>query len=83
MERTGGAARIRVRVVPRARKERIEPFGDGLKAYVREPALEGRANERLIELIAEHYGVRRAAVSIALGAKRRDKVIEISEAGRT
>jgi uncharacterized protein (TIGR00251 family) len=69
--------KVSVRIVPRARREKIEPFGAGLKIHVREPALEGRANERVVELLAEHYGVRRSAVSILLGEKRRDKVVEI------
>ena len=69
--------KIQVRVVPQAKKERVEPFGSGLKVYVRQPALEGRANKRLIEILSKHLNVRKSSLSIVKGATSRDKIIEV------
>jgi len=48
-----------------------------LKVYIHEPALEGRANEHLIEVLAKHYNVKKSALAIVLGEKSRNKVIQI------
>lgn len=69
--------KINVWVVPRAKKERIEKIVGGFKVYIREPAFEGRANKKVIEVIAERYGVKKSAVTIVLGGKNRNKVVEI------
>ena len=69
--------RVEVRVAPRAKKRRVVVTGKGLKAYVTEPAREGRANRAVIDLVAEHYGVKRSSVRIVKNERGRDKVIEI------
>jgi hypothetical protein len=69
--------RIKVRVVPRAKKARIEESEGGLKVYIQEPAIEGKANAKLIETLAEYYGVKKYNVEIILGDKQRDKIVEI------
>jgi len=48
-----------------------------LKVKVREPAREGRANEAVSVLLAEHLMVPRRAVQVVRGASSRDKVLEI------
>ena len=70
---------VNVRVVPRARKIRVDNFKDGLKVYISEPALEGRANKKLIEILAEHFNTKKYKITIVRGEKQRDKVVEISE----
>jgi uncharacterized protein (TIGR00251 family) len=66
------------RVIPRAKKERLEDKEGRLKVYLSVPAIEGKANKRLIEVLAKHYNVRKSAVKILIGKKNRDKVIQIS-----
>ena len=51
--------------------------GDALKISVAAPALEDRANSALIEFIAERLGVSRRDVTLASGAKSREKRFEI------
>ena len=70
--------KIRVRVIPKAKKERVEGFGDGLKVYVNAPALEGKANKRLLEVLALHLKVKKTSLRIIKGETSRNKIIEIS-----
>ena len=42
-----------------------------------EPAIEGRANKKLVEILAEYYGTKKYSIKIVLGEKQRDKIIEI------
>jgi len=39
--------------------------------------LEGRANEALVEFLAEHFGVKRSAIEIVKGLKSRHKIVNI------
>lgn len=71
---------IKVRVIPGSKKQQIMVFEQGLKVYLREPALEGRANKKLIEVLADYYNVRKYSITIVKGQKQRDKIIEINEA---
>ena len=67
-----------MRVSPKAKRERIEKVGDRLKVYVKEPAQDGRANKRLIQMLAEYFSVGRLQVSIVKGAGAREKVVQIN-----
>jgi len=41
------------------------------------PAVEGKANRALIEFLAEHFGVKKAQISIIKGLQTRRKTINI------
>jgi len=69
---------IKVKVIPRARKEKIEEVENVFKVYIHEPAIENRANKRLIEMIAEHFKVKKYNINIIKGLKNREKTIEIA-----
>jgi uncharacterized protein (TIGR00251 family) len=69
---------LSIKVVPNAKAERIVPEGAGYKIYLCAPAVDGKANARLIEFLADHCHVRKSAVSIVRGQTSRRKVIEIS-----
>lgn len=59
---------IRVKVKPNARTSALTRLPDGsCVAHVRAPAIEGRANQELIALVAEHFHSVKAAVSIKRG----------------
>jgi uncharacterized protein len=69
---------IRVKVKPNARASALTRVPDGSwMAQVRAPATEGRANEELIALVAEHFHCVKAAVSIKRGATGRLKLVRI------
>lgn len=69
---------IHVRVVSNARRDEVLKEGDEFRAYVRAPAVGGKANDAVIKLLAEFFGVRRSEVRIVRGVRSRDKVIEIN-----
>lgn len=69
--------KIDVKVIPNARKERIVDEDGLLKVYVTAPALDGKANKALIELLAGHFDVKKGDVRIVKGEKSREKVVEI------
>lgn len=48
-----------------------------LTVYLRARAIEGRANEALVILLARHFQVKRWQVKIVSGAKSRKKIVEI------
>jgi uncharacterized protein (TIGR00251 family) len=51
--------------------------GDRLKVKLRERAVDGAANEALVQFLSEHYGVPKRSVRIAAGLKSRLKRVEI------
>jgi uncharacterized protein (TIGR00251 family) len=73
-----GAAVFLVRVQPRASKDEIAGEMSGaLKVRLRAPAVEGRANEALVEFLAQLLKTPKSAVRILSGDRSRTKRIEI------
>jgi len=73
-----GSVVLAVRVQPRASKDEIAGEMDGaLKVRLRAPAVEDRANQALIDFLAELLKTPRSAVSILSGERSRVKRIEI------
>ena len=69
---------IQVRVKPNARVRAFSQADDGTwLAQLKSPPIEGKANEELIALVAEHFQCRKAAVSIKSGASSRTKRVSI------
>ncbi len=69
---------INVRVVPRAKQNKVVAEAGRLKVYLTAPPVEGKANEALIEALAEHFGVKKRQVRLVRGEKGRDKTVEIA-----
>jgi uncharacterized protein (TIGR00251 family) len=69
---------IQVKVKPNSRASRLEETAEGTwLAHIKAPPVDGKANQELIEMIAEHFGCRKAAVSIKSGASGRMKLVRI------
>jgi hypothetical protein len=69
---------ISVRVQPRASRDEIAGLMDGaLKIRLRAPAVENRANDALIEFLADLLKTAKSAVRIQSGAQSRSKRVEI------
>lgn len=69
-----------VRVKPGSRKgPLVEVADDGeLTIYVRERAVEGKATEAVVKLLAEHLGVPRSRVELISGATARVKRFRVT-----
>jgi uncharacterized protein len=73
-----GAVTFLVRVQPRASKDEITgEMGGALKVRLRAPAFEDRANEALVEFLAELLKIPKSAVRILSGERSRTKRMEI------
>ena len=68
---------IHVKVIVSAQKNHIKKEGHTYKVHLSAPALNGKANRMLIEVLAEHFGVRKNQLDIIKGLKSRTKVINI------
>jgi uncharacterized protein (TIGR00251 family) len=69
---------LEVRARPNSRTSALHQEADGTwRAELRSPPVDGKANAELIELVAKHFGVRKAAVSIKTGAAGRTKLVRI------
>ncbi len=67
-----------VHVQPGAKRSQFAGrHGERLKIRLAAPAIENRANDALIEFLAEHYRVPKRSVRIASGLRSRDKRVVI------
>jgi uncharacterized protein len=70
--------RLRIRVSPGARTtELVGRHGDGWKVRVAAPPERGRANEALLDLLAERLHVAPAELTVVAGRSGRDKIVEL------
>ena len=68
-----------MRVTPRARDNRIGGIAAGrLKIAVTAPAAENRANDAVLRLLAKEWRLPHTTLSIASGARSRDKLVHIA-----
>ncbi len=70
---------LEVKVSPGAKKNLFKEEAAGIKVYLTAPPVEGKANEALIDFLAEHYGIRASRIEIIKGLKSRNKVINIRD----
>lgn len=70
--------RITVKVQTNAKKSEVTEVSAGeLRVRVNAKPVDGAANIRLIEILAEHFKVPFGAIRIISGVTSRDKIIEI------
>jgi uncharacterized protein (TIGR00251 family) len=70
--------RITIKVKPNARLNAVDVQPDGVYLVsVSVPPTEGKANERVIELLAKYFRKPKRAFKIVMGETRREKVIEV------
>lgn len=59
-------------------REEVVPSDDGsVTIYTKAPALENRANDAAIKLLAKHFGVSKSQVALVRGQTAKRKVFEI------
>lgn len=69
--------KIQVKVKPNSRTEAVSQEGGTFTVKVKEPPRDGKANQAVIKLLAEHFGVPKSQVTIVSGFNSRNKVIEV------
>ena len=70
--------KITVRVKPNARKDEVLIGEDGVYVVkVSVPPIEGRANERLVEILSDYFKKPKRAITILVGAHGKNKIVEI------
>lgn len=73
---------VELHVQPGAsRTEFAGKHGERLKVRLQARAVDGKANDALIEFLAAHFGVSRRNVRIVSGLKSRQKRVQILPAG--
>jgi uncharacterized protein (TIGR00251 family) len=71
---------IQVKARPNSRTSALRQQDDGTwRADLRSPPVDGKANAELIELVAKHFGCRKACVTIRSGASGRMKLVRIEQ----
>lgn len=70
--------RINVRVIPRAKLNRVEVQPDGIvRVHTTTAPTDGKATADVIKMLAEHYNVPKNSIKLVRGATSRDKVFEL------
>jgi uncharacterized protein (TIGR00251 family) len=70
--------KLTVKVKPNSRKNEVKCAEDGtLTIFVTDPPREGKANEKLIELLAGYLEKPKRCISIVAGFKSKIKIVEI------
>ena len=71
--------KIQVKVKPSSKTEELSREGDSFIIKVKESPKEGKANQAVIKLLAQHFGVPQSQVRILSGLRSRTKIIGVEE----
>ena len=76
--------KIRCRIKPNSKKGNLiqksqDENGEFFEIFIRVPAIEGKANLAVIELLSKEFGVSKSRISLKTGAKSRFKIFEIEK----
>ena len=71
--------RVTVKVKPGSKKGPLVEAGDdgSLTVFLQQRAVDGAANDGLIEVLAKHYGVSKSRITIEAGFTSRIKRIDV------
>lgn len=69
---------VNVRVIPRAKLNKVEIQPDGsVRVHTTTAPTDGKATADVIKMLAKHYGVPKTSIKLIRGETSRDKVFEI------
>jgi uncharacterized protein YggU (UPF0235/DUF167 family) len=73
--------RISVHAKPGSKKgPLVEVGGDGIyTVFLKERAVDGAANDGLIALLADYFGVHKSAITIVSGHSSRHKIVDVDD----
>ncbi|KKR23378.1 MAG: hypothetical protein UT53_C0021G0005 [Candidatus Yanofskybacteria bacterium GW2011_GWD2_39_48] len=71
--------RINIKAKPSARENKVEKIDEiNYIVSVKEPPIQGQANQAIIKLLAEYFNISSIRVKIVIGHTSRNKIIEIT-----
>lgn len=77
--RTRDGICIEIKVEPRSSQKGLAGLlGDRLKVKLTAPPVEGAANEQLVEVLAEAFGLKKSAIKIIRGQSSKNKSVELT-----
>jgi len=68
---------LKIKVIPRSKNNRVEKIGEIFHVWTSAPAVEGKANEAVLPVLARFLGVKRYNLKIMRGLKSREKIIAL------
>ncbi len=69
---------LRIRVVPRAAREKLTRDASGvLRVHLTAPPVDGAANRALVNFLAAQLGLPKRALVLAKGERGRDKIVAV------
>ena len=69
---------IQVLVKPNSKVESVQEVGPGdFVVKVKAPPIDGRANERVVELLAQYFGLAKSKIQLAKGLRSKHKKVII------
>ena len=79
LRRRGDAVIFRVRVIPRASRDKIAGIHDGaVRVRLTAPPVEGAANEALVAFLSSVLRVPKRDIELVSGQSARNKVVSVS-----
>ena len=77
-QRSKKGVTLKIKVEPRSSRKGISGVvDDAIKIKVNAPPVGGAANEELIEVLSEEFGIKKTSIKILRGMSSRNKVVEI------
>lgn len=71
--------RIYIKVIPRSSQNKVEKISEGeYRVHLTAPPVDGKANEALIKLLAEHFDVAKSAIMIVGGKSSSRKMVDVA-----
>lgn len=72
--------KINLRVIPRARQNKIDVDEKGIyRVHITAAPVDGAANAAVIKMMAEYFDIPKSQIKMVRGETSRDKIIEIPE----
>lgn len=68
---------MKIKVISNSSRQEVKEENGILKVHLRAIPMKGKANEELIEILAEHFKVKKAQVNILRGQRSNIKEVEI------
>jgi len=79
VQAVSGGVRLSVRLQPRASSSGVVGVvGEALKIRVTAPPVDGAANEMLVRVLSDTFGIPASRIAIVAGMTSRSKVVELS-----